>query len=318
MTLALSTAFQTLCGQQQGVVSRQQATAAGLTASAIDNRLRSGRWQRLQHGVYATFTGPPDRRAQLWAAVLRAGPDAALSHWTAAELFGLTDEPRSLIHVTVPHGRRLLPVRGALVHYSTRAASARHPVLLPPRTRVEDTVLDLTQVCGSFDQAFHWLSRAVGRGLTTDSRLRAALAGRRRIRWRAELLIALGDVADGIMSPLERRYVRAVERAHGLPPARRQARIVIGGRTHYLDNLYEEAKLAVELDGRAAHPPEQRWADSHRDNDHATIGILTLHYNWADCGELACASAAQVAGLLRQRGMAVSLRPCGPQCVALH
>ncbi len=292
--------------------------AAGLSAAAIDNRLRSGRWQRLHQGVYATFTGSPDRQARLWAAVLRAGPDAALSHWTAAEIFGLTDEPRSLIHVTVPYGRDCRPIRGVCVHYSKRAAGARHPVLLPPRTRIEDTTLDLTQLADSFDEAFGWLSRAIGRRLTTEAHLRAALERRRRVRWHAELLIALGDVGDGILSPLERRYVYGVERAHGLPAARRQAQTSVDGRVHYLDNLYEQARLAVELDGRAAHPPEQRWADSHRDNDHAANGIMTLHFNWADCAEQRCESAARVAALLRQRGMAVSLRRCGPGCTAMR
>ena len=52
-------------------------------------KLDSGRWRRLHSGVYAAFTGPPDRAPVLWAAVLGAGPRAVLSHQTAAELHGL-------------------------------------------------------------------------------------------------------------------------------------------------------------------------------------------------------------------------------------
>jgi hypothetical protein len=307
-------AFQALLEVQSGVVSRRQATETGMSATSIASKLRSRRWQQLRQGVYATFTGAPDRQAQLWAVLLRAGPDAVLSHWTAAELHGLLDEPRSLVHVTVPASRCPKPIEGTVVHRSIFVAEARHPVLLPPRTRIEHTVLDLTQASGSFDQAFNWVCRAVGRRLTTDARLRAALEARQRVRWRAELLVALGDVAEGILSPLERRYVYGVERAHGLPSARRQVKVVTDGRTRYLDNLYAEAQLAVELDGRATHPPERRWADSHRDNAHASVGLLTLRYNWQDCTELACASASQVAALLRMRGMAVSPRRCGPDC----
>lgn len=270
----------------------------------------------MQQGVYAAFTGPPGRAAQLWTVVLRAGQGATLSHWTAAELYGLINEPRSLIHVTVPHNRRVRPMNGVVMHHSVWAAAASHPTLLPPRTRIEHTVLDLTQVGDEFDQAFSWLCRAIGRRLTNPARLHAALDVRARVRWRAELLMALGDVAEGILSPLERRYVYGVERAHGLPQASRQVKIVTSGQTRYLDNLYEQARLAVELDGRAAHPPEQRWADSHRDNAHAGLGILTLRYNMHDCTAAACATAAQVAGLLRMRGMAVSLRACGPGCTA--
>lgn len=131
------------------------------------------------------------------------------------------------------------------------------------------------------------------------------------------MLAALADVGDGAQSNLELRYVRNVERAHGLPAAQRQAKIVTANRTRYVDNLYEEAKLAVELDGRAAHPPEQRWDDSHRDNEHASVGIMTVRYNWADVNYRACTVAAQVGELRRMRGTAVQLRRCGPSCSAV-
>jgi hypothetical protein len=65
--------------------------AAGLSSDMIKSKLRNERWQRLYRGVYALFTGSPDRRAQLWAAVLRIGPGPVLSHETAAELQRLVD-----------------------------------------------------------------------------------------------------------------------------------------------------------------------------------------------------------------------------------
>jgi very-short-patch-repair endonuclease len=274
--------------------------------------------------VYACFSGIPARDAELWAAVLRAGEDAALSHRTAAELYGLTRgmsrgmsrEPPGLIHVTVPASRRAGIIRGGVLHFSRSLERTRHPMLLPPRTRIDDTLLDLAQISATFDEAFDWVCRAVGRRLTTPARLRAALQARPRERWRTDLLAVLTDVGDGAQSNLELRYVRHVERAHGLPAARRQAKIVTAGRTRYVDNFYEEAKLAVELDGRAAHPPEQRWDDNHRDNEHASLGIMTVRYNWQDVNYRPCAVAAQVCGLLRMRGTSVRLRRCGPSCTA--
>ena len=303
-----------LVDRQSGVISRQQAATAGLTEDAIDNKLRYLRWQRLQQGVYATHSGSPDRVAELWAVVLRAGPRAALSFRTAAELYGLESTCSDLIHVTVPRNQRVRPIRGAVIHYSQWVDERRHPSLQPPRTRLEDTVLDLTQVGASLDEAFDWLSRAIGRRMTTPAQLHAALDARPRIRWRYELLLALGYVADGMHSNLERRYAVNVERAHGIPPAARQAKIVADGKIRYLDNFYKEAQLAVELDGRAAHPPEQRRADNERDNALAAIGILTVRYGWTDVTTRACLLAAQVAQLLQLRSTAVSLRRCGPTC----
>ncbi len=70
----------------------------------IKFRVRSGRWRPIHPGVYATFSGSLTRRTRLWAAVLSAGPGAALSHETAAELHRLADKPVELIHLTVPAG----------------------------------------------------------------------------------------------------------------------------------------------------------------------------------------------------------------------
>jgi hypothetical protein len=300
--------------QQAGVVSRRQALAHGLTDDQIENRLRCGKWQSLHRGVHATFTGPANRDAQLWAAVLRAGPMAALSHQTAAELNGLADEPSELIHLTVPVTRHPGPIQGLRVHRSVRISATTHPVRLPPQTRVAETVVDLTQAAASRNDAYGWLCRAIGRRLTTDEKLRAALDARPKLRWRASLLLALDDIGAGAHSLLEYRYVRDVERSHGLPPGRRQAKVCRDSRTSYLDNLYDAARLAVELDGQVAHAIEERWADIQRDNAHAVAGIMTLRYSWADIDERPCSVAAQVAAVLSRRGMTVPLRRCGPAC----
>src|SRR6185437_17134388 len=101
-----------LAGNQSGVVSRPQALRAGLTVDMIKFKVRSGRWRQIHPGVYATFTGMPGRSALLWAAVLSAGPGAALSHETAAELHRLADKPAEPIHITVPAARRISAAEG--------------------------------------------------------------------------------------------------------------------------------------------------------------------------------------------------------------
>jgi very-short-patch-repair endonuclease len=314
MVIAASNSIQDIIRAQAGVISRQQACAAGMSSTSIDNKLRSKRWQPLQHAVYAAFSGAPSRDAQLWAVTLRAGPRSALSFRTAAELYGLVSEQTPLVHITVPRNQRTRPIRGAVLHYSCTADQAQHPTLLPPRTRIEDTVLDLIQVSGSLDEAVDWICRAVSRRLTTSDGLVAALASRSRTRWRKDLQLALGDVASGGHSVLELRYISNVERDHGLPTARRQVPFEAGGRCCVLDNLYEDAGLAVELDGRAYHPPEQRWADNSRDGALATLGILTVRYSWADVAGRPCDVAAEIAALLRVRGAAVTPRSCGARC----
>ena len=313
MQYRLPPACRDLVDLQSGVISRQQAILGGMDPDVVARLVRSGHWQRLQRGSYAVFTGTPSRQAQLWAALHSAGPGAVLSHQTAAELFRLIDQPSSLIHVTVPAPRHIDRVTGLIIHRSARLDDARHPSLLPPRTRIEETVLDLVQQAAVFDAAFDWACRACQRRLTTAGRLAAAMDMRKKARWRADLAGALADIGDGVHSLLEYRYVRDVERPHGLPAANRQARVVRRARRGYLDNLYEEYQVCVELDGRAAHPDDRRWQDIHRDNAAAAEGQVTLRYNWADIAQRACLTAWEVGTTLLQRGWPGSIRRC-PYC----
>jgi hypothetical protein len=216
---------------QAGIVGRGQALGHGFDADTIDNRLRWRRWRTVQWGIYATFSGPLSREAALWAAVLRAGRGAALSHQTAAA-----------------------------------------------------------------------------------GRLQAALDARPKVRWRDGLAIAIAEAGSGVHSILERRYVRDVERAHGLPAATRQAHTARIPRPRYVDNLYEGAGLVVELDGQITHGMEQHRADLRRDNAHTAAGLATLRYNWADVTQRPCGVAQQVADALTRRGAPVILRPCSPTC----
>jgi very-short-patch-repair endonuclease len=184
---------------------------------------------------------------------------------------------------------------------------------------VEETVLDLVEVARDFDEAFAWLCHAVGRRRTTAAMLVAAVAARKRMRWRTELNAALADVAEGVHSLLERRYVAGVERAHGLPRAARQVRRrhpVTGGRSSYIDNLYEEFGLCVEVDGSAAHPADERWHDVRRDNANTASGTATLRFGWPDVTRHPCRSAMLVGEALRRRGWPGTLRPCSPGCPA--
>jgi very-short-patch-repair endonuclease len=305
------------CGRllrlQNGVIARWQAPLSGLTVRSIENLVRYGRWQRLGTGVYAAFTGRADRLAILWAAVLRAGQHAILSHETAAELDGL-GKPSPLIHVTVPARQHPRPIPGVVVHRSRRIAVAAHPSLVPPQTILEETVLDLAQQSATFDDAFSWASRACQRDLTTPALLWIHMEMRKKMRWRTELSEALPDVGAGVHSSLEFRYVRDVERAHGLPRAKHQSPVVRKGRRQFRDVLYEECGVCVELDGREAHPAENRWHDIHRDNANAADGIITLRYGWLDITERPCEVAAQIARVLRSRGWMGRARPCGPRC----
>jgi hypothetical protein len=304
---------------QSRVVSRRQALSHGVAGSTAARKVKLGTWQRLQRGTYATFSGVPPREARLWAAILRAGSGAVLSHETAAEVHGLTDKPSHKIHITVPISHdptRWGEIPGVIIHRSRNVASQPMPPWQLPRTPIAETVLDLVASSKTFDDAYSWLSRATGRQLATVEMIRAALAARKKMRWRPWLTDALDDLSEGVMFPLERRYVRDVERAHGLPAARRQARRDLAGGVRYLDNHYERYRLCVELDGQSSHPPEQKWRDTDRDNDNIFHDdVETVRFGLRDVTTRRCAQAARLAALFMRRGWDGSgLCPCGPDC----
>ena len=171
---------------QAGVVTRGQALQAGMTVGAINARVKFGRWRRVYRGVYVTFTGPLDRDAELWAAVLFGGAGARLSHETAAEILRLNDRRSPLIHVTIPADRRVIPAPGIAIHLSSGlVAGWRFARGVPPHTFAEETVIDLVGAAADLDDA-----------------------------------ITAG--AGGTHSVLEYRYDRDVARAHGLPAASKQ------------------------------------------------------------------------------------------------
>ena len=300
--------------RQQGVLTREQAIDGGLSRHAIAARVESGRWQRLYRGVFVTFSGPVPRASLLWGATLRAGENAVLSHATAAEAWRLSDEPSASIHVSVPAQSGSLIIPGLVLHYSSRLPGARHPARLPPQTTLEETVLDLADVSPTAEDAVAWAIKACQRRLSTPDRITAALAGRNRARWRRDLTDAITEVTIGVHSPLELRYLRDVERRHGLPRGDRQAVTTRRGARQYADVRYTEYGVVVELDGVLAHPAEARKHDSRRDNANTLDGFQTLRYGWVPVAYHACAVAREVGDLLRHRGWQGSPHSCGKGC----
>ncbi|MFC7534434.1 type IV toxin-antitoxin system AbiEi family antitoxin domain-containing protein [Actinoplanes sp. GCM10030250] len=300
--------------RQRGVVTRSQALRTGLSVAAVRHRLESGRWQRLSGGTYATFTGEVPRSALRWAAVLRAGAGAVLSHGSAAEEVGLVEEPKCRIHITIPEARRIRAPSGLVVHRSRQIRKRRHPTRRPPQTRVEETVLDLALTATSDETAMAWIAAACGRRLTTPERVAKALAGRLRVPRRRDVTALLDDAETGCRSVLEWRYLRDVERAHDLPVGERQRRRSREGVLWYDDVHYVAFGVLVELDGRAAHPTDQRWRDFRRDNAAVQGGEVVLRYGAADISERGCAVAGQVAKVLRSRGWRGLAAPCSPGC----
>lgn len=175
---------------------------------------------------------------------------------------------------------------------------SRHSISRP-RLSVEWTMLDLTEVRDA-GEVVELVTTSVQRRLTTVKRLRQDLDARARHRHRALLNDLLADVGAGAESPIELRYLRDVERPHGLPTGSRQHSR--SGLPYMSDVDYEEFGLIVELDGRAGHEGVGRFRDMDRDNRHALVDATTLRFGHYDLASRRCAVAFQVYCALAVRG----------------
>lgn len=299
-----------LAAEQAGVLLSQQVQEE-LGRPALRRLVDQGRWRRLDRSVYFSGAGDPPWLAWAWAGVLLGGPGARLGGPAAAHLHGLLPEPPERIRVLVP-AHLVLRSRGPWQFSRERPGVRAHRAGgSPPRTGVPDTVLDLCDGA-SPARAVGWVTAAVQERRTTVPLLRDTLAQRRRARHRDLLTDLLADVAAGAETPLEVRYLRDVERAHGLPSAERQQRS--GTHPYVRDVLYRAFRTVVELDGRLGHEGAGRFRDMVRDNRTLLAGEVTLRFGSVDVYQQQCLVARQVAAVLQQRGWEGRPTSCRPSC----
>lgn len=310
--------WERLAAAQSGVLARRQLLTLGLSDEAVEARLRRGQWVRLHPGIYLTFTGPVPALAQAWGAVLAAGDRAVLGGRTALWLWGVLNVPETVVTVCVPGDRRVVAPAGVQVRRRRRLDDLAHPAVRPPRLRVEEAVLDVTAE-GTEGEVVDLVLRATSGRRTTPDRIAAALRRRHRHPHRALLQDLLDESAEGVQSPLELRYRRGVERAHGLPRGERNVpERVVGrtgaSRTRYRDIRYRRWRVVVELDGREAHPAWRQRHDRARDNSATVDGDRVLVYGWYETVVEPCEVAVEVIRLLRAQGWRGTPHPCGDGC----
>jgi very-short-patch-repair endonuclease len=265
-----------LAAGQHGVVTARQLRHLGLGARGVRHRAAAGRLDRLHRGIYAVER--PRRESHWMAAVLACGPGAALSHRSAAALWGLHRD-RDAIDVTVPQGqRRVRP--GLVAHRSTLPAADVTAHQGIPCTTLARTLVDLA---GVVDRG--QLVRAVD--LAEELRLfdlraiRAQLDAMRGRRGAGRLaaLLAAYDGPDRTRSPAERVLLHLIAAAD-IPTPEVNAWIPLPeGGGYEPDLLWRDQRLIVEVDGRTHHARRAAFEhDRQRDRRLARLGFETRRY----------------------------------------
>lgn len=269
--------------RQLGLVTRHQALAAGLSASGIRTRLSRGDWLAVRRSVYAVSAVAPSHEQAALAVCLAAGDGCWSSHRTAAALWGLSVPPPEALEVLTLPGKRL-----ALEGVTQHRSSSLHLVdlachRLVPVTSVPRTIVDCVPHLGGRRLA-RTVDDALRNRLVTVVQLAACLArlDRGGGRHLVPLRTVLAERTDGYhpggsQGELD---VVAVLVAGGLRAPSPQHRVVVGGRTRYLDYAYLEERVGIEYDGFAHHGLIRSTFDDDRlrGNDLAVAGWLMLHF----------------------------------------
>jgi putative AbiEi antitoxin of type IV toxin-antitoxin system/transcriptional regulator with AbiEi antitoxin domain of type IV toxin-antitoxin system/uncharacterized protein DUF559 len=251
--------------RQYGLITSAQLAAAGLTDSAVSKRVRAGRLHPRYRGVYAVGHNRLSQEAAWMAAVLAAGPGAALSHGAASKHWRIWRGWVDGIDVLVPGNRRTR--KGIRVH-RVRNLDKRDvtihrgiPITTPARTLV-DLASALTR-----HQLANVIHEAAFRDLYDDGAVRAAMkrARGRDLEPLDAALRAHASGSAGTRSALEDQFLATWQGPEPLVNTKIE-----------VDMYWPDQNLVVEIDGPGHERPRTRTEDARRDAALNKAGITTV------------------------------------------
>lgn len=255
-----------LAAAQHGLITLAQCLEAGISARAAEGRVRRGTWRRVHASVFAVGAAPLSHQGRYLAAVLASGPAAALSHRSAASLWGLQPHHFGPVHVTMPQKRHSRA--GTVIHWT------RHPPMTVIRQGVRATSLARTLI----DLA----------DVATDAELEEAVRAAERLHRldRATLVPILGRCGTPKLQRdrrlarghLIRTFLRILDEA-GFAPPETEARVL----GYEVDAFWAEHRIVVEVDDYETHDNRDAMdADRARDRALTAAGIVVARVTHAD------------------------------------
>ena len=263
---------------QGGLARRDALVEMGVSAPTVRRRVLTGLLVPVNRHVVALPGIELDLATRSRAAVM-ARPDTIPTGLSSAALLG--DGPWQEV-----------PLQGDpwLVGRADRALAARfvsHPglgtvkrsglVIADPAS----TVVDLLRFLVLSDAVRVGRSAVQQRVLSVDQLIviHARLTGLRGVR---QLHTVITELVEGTHSQAEHELVSIVRRA-GLAGWRPNFFVRIAGRRYFIDLAFPDARLAVEVDGRAHHSDARAFRrDRQRQNDLVAAGWTVLRFTWED------------------------------------
>lgn len=289
--------LETVARTQGGVFSRRQALDSGYTPEQIQERLQSGRWERVRHGQYAERTDilhltPWDReihrhRRLVHAAMNSMRPGTAVvSHHSALLLHGIPVWHADLaeVQLTRTSGWRSGPAAGVRHHRGRLTAADLDEADGLAVTSVARALAE-TSTAGSFEVAVVSADAVLRAGRVSDDDLRRVLELSEFWPGGPTLRAALA-FADPLAESVGESRLRALMHSQGLPAPVLQAVFEdASGFIARVDFYFPEHETVVEFDGLAKYAAGSREIlvrEKVREDRLRALGLQVLRTTWDD------------------------------------
>ncbi len=262
-----------VASRQAGRIAFSQLQWLGVTPSTAQGWEAQGYLERVLPRVYAVGHTALNREADLWAAVLYAGPGAMLSHGTAAHWLKLIDYAPRHIEVSTPRKVRSLQ---SIRVYGRRSELEREFHNGLPVTSVPVMMVDLAATSEP-----RVVNRALGqldfqKLLDVDSLLAGCGSGRRGAKLLREVIEQYDPRLKYANGRLEEDFYALCKR-RGLPLPRLNTYV----HDIKVDAYWPQQGLVVELDSELAHSsPARRRRDRRNDLILRGHGLTVHRYDW--------------------------------------
>lgn len=273
-------ALMQLARDNDGIVTRKDLVALGLSASAIDRRIAAGLLVPLFPGVYRIASHPDTYRARVRAAWRWGGDGALLCGGTVLSLMGLEGFDEPAIELYRSTGKSAPGIR---VRRLPACGLPRRGVAGMMGTSLERALLD---ACRNYHapRVGTAMDDALRRKLTTVARLRAAIpADPRGIKGAKAFarLVRARDLNDQVVrSEMEARMLKILRSIKGYQFVPNFE--VRGKQRYFLDFAYPHVRLGIECHSRKWHMAERANSDTARHNDLQALGWTIFYFTWGD------------------------------------
>jgi very-short-patch-repair endonuclease len=230
---------------------------------------------------------------------LASGPDAVLSHWSAAALWMIRPNSRETIDVTTQHRSRssaLIRRHVSQVPEDERTTEEGIPVTTVPRTILDLAASEPVEVVENMIREVEFRELRDRLSLADLVERYRARRGVRKLRLALERLKE--EPGGRRRSPLEERFAPFLRR-HGLPQPRFNDWILLGDKRFQVDCRWPGTQQVVELDSWQGHGTRSAFrSDRGRDRALRVAGYHVTRLTWAELDDEPDQVAADLRALL--------------------